>query len=702
MKSKQRPTYIAGFVLAATLLSAVAWLDTRYVLRARATVEQVARAQQVRVAIAHVLAETTNIETGARGFVITGDPAYLEPLEANMKPVTEDMRTLGQIVLDAEQQANLSTLGPLVADRIASAMAVVDLRRNSGFEAARQAMSRGKTAMDEIRATISRMDAREQALQDQWTGEATSEANAAVWLSLGGIGMASALFVVVFAIMLRENRMRLRTGTELDRFFMLSLDMLCVAGMDGYFKRLSPAFHKTLGYTTEELLARPFLDFVHPDDRPATLAEIEKLGRGVPTIQFENRYRCQDDSWRWLSWKVQPIVEESLLYATARDITEHKRSEGHLTEVVDELTAFKAALDEHALVAITDARGKITYANDKFCAISKYAREELIGQDHRIINSGHHPKAFIRDLWQTIGRGQVWNGEIKNRAKDSTFYWVATTIVPFLDEHGKPVQYIAIRADITERKQAEEHIAQLNADLQLGTVHLGQANKELDSFAYSVAHDLRAPLRHVHGYVEMLQRATAGQLSEKAQRYVKNIADASAEMGQLIDDLLAFSRMGRAEMREARVDLNALVQDTIRRLEMTTTGRHIVWQVAPLPAVVGDPSMLKHVLANLVENAVKYSRQRDPARIEIGGAGEDDGRAVLFVRDNGAGFDMQYVHKLFGVFQRLHRPEEFEGTGIGLATVQRIVARHGGRVWAEGALDQGATFYFTLKRSPSA
>jgi PAS domain S-box-containing protein len=392
------------------------------------------------------------------------------------------------------------------------------------------------------------------------------------------------------------------------------------------------------------------------------------------------------------------IVGESTLRADARA----RQAQAQSAKVVDELTAFKAALDEHAIVAVTDARGKITYVNDKFCAISKYTRDELIGQDHRLINSGHHPKAFIRDLWKTISSGRVWHGEIKNRAKDGTFYWVATTIVPFLDERETPVQYIAIRADITERKQAEEHIAQLNADLQLGAVHLGQANKELDSFAYSVAHDLRAPLRHVHGYVEMLQRATAGQLSEKAQRYVKHITDASAEMGQLIDDLLAFSRMGRAEMREARVDLNALVQDTIRRLEMTTTGRHIVWQVAPLPAVVGDPSMLKQVLANLVENAVKYSRQRDPARIEIGGAGEDDGRAVLFVRDNGAGFDMQYVHKLFGVFQRLHRPEEFEGTGIGLATVQRIVARHGGRVWAEGALDQGATFYFTLKRSPSA
>ena len=256
--------------------------------------------------------------------------------------------------------------------------------------------------------------------------------------------------------------------------------------------------------------------------------------------------------------------------------------------------------------------------------------------------------------------------------------------------------------DITRRKQAEEQIAQLNTNLQVHAVELAEANKELESFSYSISHDLRAPLRHVQGYVDMLQRATQGQLSEQAQRYLKTITEASVEMGQLIDDLLAFARMGRTEMTESRVPLDEVVQHTIRGLEMATTGRNVVWQTPALPPVVGDRSLLKQVLTNLIGNAVKYSRGRDPGRIEIGCAGEEDGRIILFVRDNGAGFDMKYAHKLFGVFQRLHRAEEFEGTGIGLATVRRIVARHGGRVWAEGTVDKGATFYFTLKPSLSA
>lgn len=253
--------------------------------------------------------------------------------------------------------------------------------------------------------------------------------------------------------------------------------------------------------------------------------------------------------------------------------------------------------------------------------------------------------------------------------------------------------------EVHERKEAEAAVAQLNADLSQRAAQLEEANRELESFSYSVSHDLRAPLRHVQGYVELLRQDTGGNLSEKSQRYLRTIGDAAIQMGQLIDDLLAFSRMGRAALREAPVALDDLVQEAMRGLEMAVQGRNIEWRIEALPRVLGDPSMLRQVLANLLGNAVKYSKQRDPAVIEIGTGADEGDQAVIFVKDNGAGFDMAYAHKLFGVFQRLHRPEEFEGTGIGLALVRRIIARHGGRIWAEATPGQGATFSFTLRKA---
>ena len=269
------------------------------------------------------------------------------------------------------------------------------------------------------------------------------------------------------------------------------------------------------------------------------------------------------------------------------------------------------------------------------------------------------------------------------------------------DSNGQPINAVLTVTDITERHQAQEEIHQLNSQLEIRvqerTRQLEEANKELESFSYSVSHDLRAPLRHVQGYVQLLTVATNGHLSTEAREHLQVISDASDDMGHLIDDLLSFSRTGRTELKTERVRLDELAQESIRVLELANRDRNIVWKIEALPAVLGDRAMLRQVFANLVGNAVKYSRPRDPAVIEIGCAGDEGGRAMLFVRDNGVGFNMKYLPKLFGVFQRLHKASEFEGTGIGLAIVQRIIHRHGGSIRAEAALNQGATFYFTLK-----
>jgi len=316
----------------------------------------------------------------------------------------------------------------------------------------------------------------------------------------------------------------------------------------------------------------------------------------------------------------------------------------------------------------------------------------------------HHPEHVdrvserIQRSWDT---GEVWEDTFPLRGRDGAYRWFLSRAQPIHDEAGRIVRWFGTNTDVTEQREAEKKVRRLNEELEQRvrdrTTRLEEANKELEAFSYSVSHDLRAPIRHIGGFAELLQRQAAPALDETSLHYLSTILQSTRHAGSIIDGLLAFFRMGSAGMRGTLVDMNQLARKAIDDLAHETMGRDVEWKVRELPWVHGDPFMLRLVVANLLSNAVKYTRPREQAVIEMGSV-SNAGEEVFFVRDNGVGFDPRYADKLFGVFQRLHTAEEFEGTGIGLATVRRIVRRHGGSVRAESSVGEGATFYFSLPR----
>jgi two-component system, chemotaxis family, sensor kinase Cph1 len=382
--------------------------------------------------------------------------------------------------------------------------------------------------------------------------------------------------------------------------------------------------------------------------------------------------------------------------------------ERNFRATLKELRDVKAALDEHSIVAITDPAGKITYVNDKFCAISHYTRDELIGQDHRIINSRHHSKEFFRDLWSTIGHGKVWHGEIKNRAKDGSYYWVDTTIYPFLNEAGKPVQYVAIRTDITARKANEEELHRVAAEL-------AEKNKELEAIVYTVSHDLRSPLVNVQGFGKQLNRAcetiraaaTAagdqGSIPAQALHQPLNVTIPQAlkfinagvtKMDTLLSGLLRYSRLGRVALSIRPLNVNGMFDEIVSAMKFQLDEAKAEVRVEPLPTCMGDNVQTSQVFGNLLDNALKYRDPARPLRVAVTGTVRE-GQAIYSIADNGIGIAPEHQAKVFEIFHRLN-PDSAAGEGLGLTIAQRVLERQKGRIWVESRPGAGSTFFVSL------
>ena len=395
---------------------------------------------------------------------------------------------------------------------------------------------------------------------------------------------------------------------------------------------------------------------------------------------FEIREQRINERTAKLSQTNQQLVAE---------VVKRHRVEEKLRQSLKALSDFKYALEQSTIVAVTDDQGTISYVNDQFCQISQYEQKELINQTHRMINSGYHAPEFFQDLWSTIASGQIWRGEIKNRAKDGSYYWLETTIVPFLDDNGKPLQYLAIQNNITERKQKDQEVREFATQLQ-------RSNRELENFAYIVSHDLQEPLRKMKSFAQLLAREYQDQWTEneKAQRYLDYIIDAAERQRNLIQALLNYSRLGRNGSPKVSIDLGAVVEKVLEDLSISIAETQATVTVIDLPTVEASATQMAQLFLNLIGNGIKF-RGPAPPRIQVS-AQLHSSEWLISVQDNGIGLNPQYAERIFQIFKRLHSRSEYPGTGIGLAICRKIVEGYGGRIWVTSEPGQGSTFYFTL------
>jgi len=462
---------------------------------------------------------------------------------------------------------------------------------------------------------------------------------------------------------------------DFEQFFDDSLDMLCIAGADGYFKRLNLSFERTLGWSTDDLLARPFVDFIHPDDVEATIAEVEKLAEGIPTISFENRYRCADGSYRFFRWTAHPDPDTGLLYAIARDETELRAAQDR----------FRIALEASPTAMImAGADGTIVMVNHAAEELFGYEAGELLREpiealvpeayrhEHPALRAG-----FANQSARPMGVGR----DLSARRGDGSEFPVEIGLNPIRTAEGTFV--LAAIVDLTERVRA--------------AAELERSNRELEHFASVASHDLKEPLRMVAGYLRLLNQRHGEQLDTAAREYLRYAVDGTARMQDLIEGLLTYARVQQGRAGLEPVALKDAVEWATSNLETAIAESGASISVDSLPVVDGDLTQLGQLLQNLIGNAIKFRSVETP-QVEIR-AIREKGEWLLSVRDNGIGIEEDSRERVFEIFQRLHDRGDYEGTGIGLAVCRRIVERHGGRIWLEPHPGAGTRVCFTLPRA---
>lgn len=504
-----------------------------------------------------------------------------------------------------------------------------------------------------------------------------------------------------FILFVRDTTARKQTEDKLRQqaaLLDLAHDAIIVRDLDSHILFWSRGATDTYGFSVDEALGRTVHELLQTVF-PASLEAITRSIQGSREWEGELHHTRKDGcaivvSSRWSllrNERGQPVA----IMEINRDVTEQKQA----NEVVRKASHYTRSLIEASLdpLVTISREGKITDVNEATEKVTGVPRQRLVGTDFS--NYFTQPAMARRGYRQAFAHGSVTDYPLALRHVSGKLTEVLYNASVFKNEAGDVEGVFAAARDVTERKRAEAEVHKLNQELEqrvaARTEELRFLNKELEAFNYAVAHDLRAPLRHIHGFAEMLAEEARPVLTDSSQHQLDIILDSVQHMNQLLEDLLKLSRLGRQELCKQVCSANGLIAEVVQSLEPESKGRQVEWRIADLSPVECDPNLFKQVLVNLLSNALKFTRTRSPAIIEIGQT-TIDGQAVIFIRDNGVGFSMKYADKLFGLFQRLHRQQDFEGTGVGLAIVQRIMHRHGGRAWGEAELDEGATFYLSL------